>query len=53
MVLMCALPCGSMNVLYAEKYDTAPDLSTRIVTMSTVLMMLTLLFWTWIVRTVL
>lgn len=53
MVLMCALPCGSMNVLYAEKYDTAPDLSTRIVTMSTVLMMVTLLFWTWITRTVL
>lgn len=53
MVLMCALPCGSMNVLYAEKYDTAPDLSTRIVTMSTVFMMVTLLFWTWIVRRVL
>ena len=53
MVLMCALPCGSMNVLYAEKYDTAPDLATRIVTMSTVLMMVTLLFWSWIVRTVL
>lgn len=53
MVLMCALPCGSMNVLYAEKYDTAPDLSTRIVTMSTVLMMVTLLFWTWTVRNVL
>ena len=53
MVLMCALPCGSMNVLYAEQYNTAPDLSTRIVTMSTVLMLVTLLFWTWIVRTVL
>ena len=53
MVLMCALPCGSMNVLYAEKYDTAPDLSTRIVTMSTVLMMVTLLIWTKIVGMVL
>ena len=53
MVLMCALPCGSMNVLFAEQYNTAPDLSTRIVTMSTFLMLITLLFWTWIVRTVL
>ena len=52
MVLMCALPCGSMNVLYAEQYNTAPDLATRTVTMSTVLMLLTLLFWTWIVKTV-
>lgn len=53
MVLMCALPCGSLNVLYAEKYDTSPDLCTRIVTTSTVLMLVTLLFWTWTVRTVL
>ena len=53
MVLMCALPCGSLNVLYAEKYDTSPDLCTRIVTTSTVLMLVTLLFWTWIVRNVL
>lgn len=53
MVLMCALPCGSMNVLYAEQYNTAPDLSTRIVTMSTVMMLITLLFWTRIVMYVL
>ena len=53
MVLMCALPCGSMNVLFAEQYNTAPELSTRIVTMSTFLMLVTLLFWTWIVRTIL
>lgn len=52
MVLMCALPCGSLNVLYAEKYDTSPDLCTRIVTLSTVLMLITLLFWTRLVGTV-
>lgn len=52
MVLMCALPCGSLNVLYAEQYNTAPDLATRTVTMSTVLMLITLLLWTWIVRIV-
>ena len=53
MVLMCALPCGSMNVLYAEQYNTAPDLSTRIVTMSTFLMLVTLLLWSRVVMTVL
>ncbi len=53
MVLMCALPCGSLNVIFAEQYNTAPDLCTRIVTMSTLLMLITLLFWTRIVGIVL
>ena len=45
-VLMCALPCGSMNVMYSEKYNTSPEFCTRTVALSMVFMMATLLLWT-------
>ena len=45
-VLMCALPCGSMNVMYSEKYNTAPEFCARTVALSMVFMMATLLLWT-------
>ncbi len=42
-VLMTALPCGTMNVIFAEKYDCAPDFASRAVIQSTVFMTVTLL----------
>lgn len=45
-VLMCALPCGSMNVMYSEKYNTSPEFCARTVALSMVFMMATLLLWT-------
>lgn len=41
-VLMTALPCGTMNVIFAEKYDCAPDFASRAVIQSTVFMTVTL-----------
>jgi len=41
-VLMAALPCGTMNVIFAEKYDCAPDFASRTVVQSLVLMIITL-----------
>ena len=36
---MSALPCGSMNVIYAEQYDTAPQFATRTVALSMIFML--------------
>ena len=41
-ILMTALPCGTMNVIFAEKYDCAPDFASRAVIQSTVFMSATL-----------
>jgi hypothetical protein len=41
-VLMSALPCGSMNVILSEKYDCEPEFAARTVVQSMLLMMLTL-----------
>ena len=51
-VLMCALPCGSLNVIFAENYDVAPHFSARTVSLSMVFMLVTIMFWTWAVNTV-
>ena len=52
LVLMCALPCGSMNVIFAENYDVAPHFAARTVSLSMLFMLLTLLFWSWAVKAV-
>ncbi len=52
LVLMCALPCGSMNVIFAENYDIAPHFSARTVSLSMVFMLVTIMFWAWAVKTV-
>ncbi len=41
-VLMTALPCGTMNVIFAEKYDCAPEFASRTVVLSLLLMIITL-----------
>lgn len=41
-ILITALPAGSLNVIFAEKYDYEPEFATTTVVQSTVLMMLTL-----------
>lgn len=41
-VLMCALPCGSMNVILSEKYDCAPEFAARSTVLSMLLCMGTL-----------
>lgn len=51
-VLMCALPCGSMNVMYSENYDVAPHFSARTVSLSMIFMLVTLVFWVWAVKAV-
>ncbi|MBO4474396.1 MAG: AEC family transporter [Clostridiales bacterium] len=40
--LMCALPCGSMNVILSEKYDCAPEFAARATVQSMLLCMATL-----------
>ena len=51
-VLMSALPCGSMNVIFAENYDVAPHFSARTVSLSMVFMLVTIIFWSWVVKAV-
>ena len=51
-VLMCALPCGSMNVIYSENHDVAPHFCARTVSLSMIFMLVTLMFWTWAVTAV-
>ena len=51
-VLMTSLPCGSMNVIFAENYEVAPHFSARTVSLSMVFMLVTIMFWTWAVKTV-
>ena len=51
-VLMCALPCGSMNVIFAENYDVAPHFSARTVSLSMIFMLVTLMLWAWAVKAV-
>ena len=51
-VLMCALPCGSMNVMYSENYDVAPHFSARTVSLSMIFMLVTLVVWVWAVQAV-
>ena len=51
-VLMCALPCGSMNVIFAENYDVMPHFSARTVSLSMLFMLVTLVFWAWAVKMV-
>ena len=41
-VLMTALPCGSMNVIFSEKYDCEPEFAARTVVQSMVLMSISL-----------
>jgi len=41
-VLMTALPCGTMNVIFAEKYDCAPEFASRTVVLSLLIMIITL-----------
>ena len=41
-VLMCALPCGSMNVILSEKFNCAPDYAARATVQSMLLTMITL-----------
>ncbi len=36
-VLMCALPCGSMNVILSEKYNCSPDFAARATVQSMIL----------------
>ena len=52
-VLMTALPSTSLCMVYADKYNMSPSLCARIVTFSTLLMPLSALFWSWLVRTAL
>jgi len=47
-VLMTGLPCGTMNVIFAEKFDCAPAFASRAVMQSTVLMAGTIVFWSFI-----
>ena len=51
-VLMCALPCGSMNVMYSENHDVAPHFCARTVSLSMIFMLVTLMFWVWAVKSV-
>ena len=51
-VMMCALPCGSMNVIYSENHDVAPHFCARTVSLSMIFMLLTLMFWAWAVQAV-
>ena len=41
-VLMTALPCGTMNVIFAEKYNCAPEFASKAVFQSMTLMAVTL-----------
>lgn len=41
-VLMSALPCGSMNVIFSEKYDCEPEFAAKTVVQSMLLMTITL-----------
>ncbi|NLT11665.1 MAG: AEC family transporter [Clostridiaceae bacterium] len=41
-VLMTALPCGSMNVIFSEKYNCEPEFAARTVVQSMLLMSITL-----------
>lgn len=41
-VLMTALPCGSMNVMFSEKYDCEPEFAAKTVVQSMLLMTITL-----------
>lgn len=41
-VLMTALPCGSMNVIFSEKYDCEPEFAAKTVVQSMLLMTITL-----------
>jgi hypothetical protein len=41
-VLMAALPCGSMNVMFSEKYDCEPEFAAKTVVQSMLLMTITL-----------
>ena len=41
-VLMAALPCGTMNVIFAEKYNCAPEFASKAVFQSMTLMAVTL-----------
>ena len=42
LVLMTALPSGTMNVIYAEKNNCAPKFTARTVVLTLILMVLTL-----------
>lgn len=41
-VLMCALPCGSMNLIFSEKYNCAPEYATRATIQSMALTLISL-----------
>ena len=47
-VLMTALPTGSMNVIFSEKFNCAPKLCARNFTQTVVLMIITLPLFLWL-----
>ena len=47
-VLMTALPAGSMNVIFSEKFNCAPKLCARIFTQTVVIMMITMPLFLWL-----
>jgi len=48
-IIMSALPSSTLNIVFADKYNTSPGLGARIVMFSTLLMVGTLFFWLWAV----
>lgn len=49
MVLLTALPCGSLNVILAKEYDCEPEFASRTVILSMILMLVTLPFVLWLI----
>ena len=47
-VMMTALPCGSMNVIFSEKFNCAPKLCARIFAQTVVVMIATIPFFLWV-----
>lgn len=42
LVIMAALPCGTMNAIFSEKYNCAPKFCARTVVLSQIMMLITL-----------
>lgn len=51
LIIMTALPSGTMNVIYCEKYNCAPKFAARVVIMSILIMLITVPILTLIART--
>lgn len=50
MVLLTALPSGSLNVILAKEYDCEPDFASRTVILSMILIIVTLPLVLYIIR---